>query len=123
MTRSQTKAKATSTLNIDQDQLAEILENVAIIRTSIDPKNPKSAISKHYLHTGHVFTEDSFRIIHEEKHKYKLLIKEALLIHRQNPDLNQNVRSMPLYIYPDGLNVPKHIKQTGKVTPIKLFHL
>ena len=96
MTRSQTKAKPTSNLNIDQGHLAEILETVAVIKTSVDLKNPKSAISKHYLHTGQAFNDDSFRIIHEEKHNYKLLIKEALLIHRQNPDLNQNVRSMPL---------------------------
>ena len=103
-------------MDINQDQFAEILETVALVKTSIDVRNPKSAISKHDLNTGHVFNDDSFRIIHEEKHKCELLIKEALLIHRINPYLNQNVRSMSLFIYPDGLDIKELNQSNKKVT-------
>ncbi|CAF0928945.1 unnamed protein product [Didymodactylos carnosus] len=63
----------------------------------------KSAISKHYLTTGHVFTSNDFEIVLREKHRYKLLVKESLVIRTISPVLNGTDRSVPLYVYSNGI--------------------
>ncbi|CAF4860100.1 unnamed protein product [Rotaria socialis] len=79
---------------LDQTELKEKKENIRI---------PKSSITKHYIATNHIITEENFKILHNEKRKYRLKIKESLLIITRAPQLNGTERSMPLYIYPDGI--------------------
>ncbi|CAM4834624.1 unnamed protein product [Rotaria magnacalcarata] len=89
---------------LTEDDIDDILTNT----TPVDKKNlditPRSAVSKHFAATGHRFTTDDFDILLSDYHRYRLVIKESLLIIRRNPKMNVNERSMPLYIYPDGLS-------------------
>ncbi len=38
-----------------------------------------------------------------DQQRYRLLIEESMLIRQREPKLNGTGRSLPLYIYPDGL--------------------
>ncbi|CAF1441093.1 unnamed protein product [Rotaria magnacalcarata] len=79
---------------LDLTKLKEKKENIRV---------PKSSITKHYIATNHIITEDNFKILHNEQLKYRLKIKESLLIITRAPQLNGTERSMPLYIYPNGI--------------------
>jgi hypothetical protein len=64
---------------------------------------PKSALAKHYVATGHLFTNKDFKILLTDQQRFRLHIKESLLIKQKQPQLNRTERSLPLYIYPDGI--------------------
>ncbi|CAM4840181.1 unnamed protein product [Rotaria magnacalcarata] len=103
-TKSKPKNITTIHKKLTEDDIDDILKNT----TTVEKKNvdiiPKSALSKHFAATGHRFNADDFDILLSDYHRYRLVIKESLLIIRRNPTLNVNERSMPLYIYPDGLS-------------------
>ena len=46
-------------------------------------------------------TVDNFRILGSARNDYKLSLKESLLIQLYKPDLNKNVKSMPLTLFGD----------------------
>ena len=59
-------------------------------------KNPKkSAIFDHVL-KGYDASFEDFTILLKEKNKFKLHLKESLLIKRDKPELNRNIYSYPL---------------------------
>ena len=70
---------------------------------------PKSALTKHFVSTGHAFTDKDFKILLSDRNRYRLLIKESLLIRQREPKLNGTDRSTPLYIFSDG--IPKITKR------------
>ena len=58
-------------------------------------KNPKkSAVLDHILLKGHDFT-----ILLKENNRFKLHLKESLLIKRDKPELNRNIYSYPLELF------------------------
>ena len=63
-------------------------------------KNPKkSAIFDHILLKGHDASFEDFTILLKENNKFKLHLKESLLIKRDKPELNRNIYSYPLELF------------------------
>ena len=63
-------------------------------------KNPiKSAIFDHILLKGHESSFEDFTILLKENNKFKLHLKESLLIKRDKPELNRNIYSYPLELF------------------------
>ena len=63
-------------------------------------KNAKeSAISDHLLQCDSPITFDDFDILASNSNKFKLLIKESLLIKRDKPVLNRTTKSFPLDLF------------------------
>ena len=58
-----------------------------------------SAISDHFLLTGHHGDYDNFKILSHDANGFKLLIKESILISRDSPILNKNISSIPLLLF------------------------
>ena len=64
----------------------------------------KSAVHRHAQITKHAIDWDNVTILNSDKHPYRLFIKESLEITNSTPSLNATTRSVPLLIYPEGLN-------------------
>ena len=63
-------------------------------------KNPKrSAILGHILLNGHDASFEHFTILLKENNKFKLQLKESLLIKRYTLELNRNIYTYPLEIF------------------------
>ena len=63
-------------------------------------KNAKeSAISDHLLQCDSSITFDDFDILASDSNKFKLLIKESLLIKRGKPVLNKRTELFPLDLF------------------------
>ena len=62
-----------------------------------------SSIKKHIIETGHNMDWINFNVVCQESHHYRLLVKESLLIHAYQPELNKTTHSIPLVVFPDGL--------------------
>ena len=61
--------------------------------------NKKSAVKDHCLFFNHVGSFEDFSILTYESSPFKLLIKEALLVSRDKPLLNKQVKSIPLQLF------------------------
>ena len=61
--------------------------------------NKKSAVKDHCLLFNHVASFEDFSILTYESNPFKLLIKEALLVSRDKPLLNKQVKSIPLQLF------------------------
>ena len=60
-------------------------------------KNAKgSAISNHLLQCDSPIAFDNFGVLAPDSNKFKLLIKESLLVKRDKPVLNRTTKSFPL---------------------------
>ena len=60
-------------------------------------KNSKeSAISDHLLQCDSAITLDDFYVLAFDSKKFKLLIKESLLMEGDKPVLNRTIKSFPL---------------------------
>ena len=63
-------------------------------------KTPKEgAILDHIIHSGHTPSFDDFSILVKDSNEFRLLIRESLLISRDNPSLNRNIQSIPLELF------------------------
>ena len=63
-------------------------------------KNAKeSTISEHLLQCDSPITFDDFDILVSDSNKFKLIIKENLLIKRDKPVLNRTTKSFPLDLF------------------------
>ena len=63
-------------------------------------KNVKlSAISDHLLHCNRRINFDDFDIIAAESDKFKLLLRESLLIKSDNAILNRRIKLFPLELF------------------------
>ena len=63
-------------------------------------KNPKkSAVFDHILLKGYDTSFEVFTILLKENSKFKLYLKESLLIKRDKPELNRNIYSYPLELF------------------------
>ena len=68
-----------------------------------DNRAAKSSIAQHEKETGHHMNWSNFRVIWQDNHFYRLLIKESLLIKAYEPELNKTTHSVPLLVFPEGL--------------------
>ena len=63
-------------------------------------RNPKkSAIFDHILLNGHDASFEDFTILLKENNRFKLHLKESLLIKRDKSELNRNIYSYPLELF------------------------
>ena len=68
-----------------------------LTRKKIKPKG--SAVSDHLLLCNHSPSFENFSVLTKENKKFLLELKESLLIMRDKPSLNRNIRSAPLYLF------------------------
>ena len=61
--------------------------------------NKKSSVKDHCLLLGHVCSFDDFTILNYESHKFKRLVEESLLITKDKPLLNKQVKSLKLELF------------------------
>ena len=61
--------------------------------------NKKSVVRDHCLFFNHVVSFEDFPILTYESNPFKLLIKETLLVSRDKPLLNKQVKSIPLQLF------------------------
>ena len=59
----------------------------------------QSAISDHLLQCNCTINFDDFDILATESNKFKLLVRESLLIKRDKPILNRTIKSFPLELF------------------------
>ena len=62
-----------------------------------------SSIAEHEETTGHHMDWRNFRIVWRDNNVYRLLIKESLIIKAHEPRLNRTTHSVPLLVFPEGL--------------------
>ena len=70
-------------------------------------KEHNSAIKQLELTTKHTINWGDWEILTKDKSHYRLLIKESLSITKYQPSLNKTTCSVPLIIYPEGLQSKK----------------
>ena len=68
-----------------------------LTRKKVKPKG--SAVSNHLSLCNHSSSFESFSVLTKENEKFLLELKESLLIMRDKPSLNRNIRSAPLYLF------------------------
>ena len=59
----------------------------------------ESAVFDHIVHTGHNASFDDFETLAKERDEFRLLLRESLLILRDDPPLNRYVKSIPLELF------------------------
>ena len=79
--------------------------NVRFSKINISPLNKKQVKSKnssavlHLLFCYHLALCDNFVILPRENKMFLLQLKESLLIMKDQPSLNRNITSTPLYLF------------------------
>ena len=58
-----------------------------------------SAVYHHLLNCNYSHTLEDFSVLYHENKKYLLELKKSLLIIKDRPSMNQNVRSAPLCLF------------------------
>ncbi|CAF3081759.1 unnamed protein product [Rotaria sp. Silwood2] len=76
----------------------------------------KSALYKHHIKTNHTINWKDWKIISKDCKKYRLLVRESLQILHKKPSLNRTTCSVPLIVYPEGLQVSKPTVKIKSVT-------
>ena len=69
------------------------------ILTNKPIKGVDTAMKTHWRSKNHHIIMDSISVIDRDKNSFHLRIKESLLIKRDQPILNNNVYSTPLYLF------------------------
>ena len=59
----------------------------------------QSAISDHLLQCNCMINFDNFDILAAESNKFKLLLRESLLMKHDKPILNRTIKSFPLELF------------------------
>ena len=72
----------------------------------------KSAIQKHLMETGHTMDWDDAKLLWSASNPRKLLIKESLVIKAHDLLLNRTTHSLPLYVFPNGID-KSHLPRFG----------
>ena len=68
-----------------------------LTRKKVKPKG--SAVSDHLLLCNHSPSFENFSVQTEENKRFLLELKESVLIMRDKPSLNRNIKSAPLYLF------------------------
>jgi hypothetical protein len=98
--RNRTETLATAVTNTNDDRQSDHMT-----KTKERTKNGdnSSSIAEHEESTGHQMDWKNFRIVWRDSNVYRLLIKEALVIRAHEPRLNRTTHSVPLLVFPEGL--------------------
>ena len=80
-----------------------------------------SSIAEHEESTGHHMDWKNFRVLWRDNNVYRLLIKESLVIRAHEPWLNRTTHSVPLLVFPEGLE--RHLVPDPNGWPFSLFSL
>lgn len=70
-------------------------------------KHSKSAINQHELTTQYKIDSNNWSILTKDRIDYRLKVRESLFILHHKPSLNKTVCSVPLIIFPEGLQTNK----------------
>ena len=75
------------------------------MNTHTNPTTRKAdtGISRHEQQTGHKMNWESFKVICQDSNRYKLLLKESLVIQAYETKLNLTTHSVPMLVFPEGL--------------------
>ena len=77
-----------------------IEEHIGILPLTKKKFKPKgSTVSDHMLLCNHSPSFENFSVLTKENKKFLLELKEILLMMRDKPSLNRNIRSAPLYLF------------------------
>ena len=96
--RTETLAKAVTNTNDDR-------QNDHTTKTKERTKNVDncSSIAEYEESTGHQMDWKNFRVVWRDRNVYRLLIKESWVIRAHEPRLNRTTHSVPLLVFPEGL--------------------
>ena len=78
-------------------RIGEDIRISSLTKRIVKPKG--SAASDHLLLCNHSPSFENFGVLTKENKKFLLELKESLLIMRDKPSLNRNIRSAPLYLF------------------------
>ena len=78
-----------------------IAEHIGISHLTGKPRKTRmsTAISDHLLECSCPPTYSDFDVVCREKNNCKLCMKESILIQRDKPSLNKNIKSVPLELF------------------------
>ena len=62
-----------------------------------------SSLAEHEKNTSHHIDWRNTRVLWRDNNPYRLLIKESLVIRAHEPQLNRTTHSVPLLVFPEGL--------------------
>ena len=62
-----------------------------------------SSLAEHEKNTNHHIDWRNTRVLWRDNNPYRLLIKESLVIRAHEPQLNRTTHSVPLLVFPEGL--------------------
>ena len=79
------------------EKIGEHIGISPLTKKKVKPKG--SAVSDHLLLCNHFPFFENFSVLAKENKKFLLELKESLLIMRDKPSLNRNIRSAPLYLF------------------------
>jgi hypothetical protein len=99
------------TINTHEDELHTHLNgttsngevNKNVTSNENNEKDNTSAVTKHQKEKNHKIDWKNTQIVWTDNEPHKLLIKESLIIKTYEPELNRTTHSIPLYIYPNGV--------------------
>jgi predicted GIY-YIG superfamily endonuclease len=101
--RNQNETLATTVTNDNKDrESAHVVKKRKEKERTKDDDNP-SSIAEHVQNTGHKMDWRNFRVLWRDNSNQRLLIKESLVIRAYEPRLNRTTHSVPLLIFPEGL--------------------
>ena len=81
----------------DNVRIDEHINILQLTKKKVKPKN--SSIADHLLFCNHSSSCDNFSIQTCENKKFSLELKESLLIMKDQPSLDRNITSSPLYLF------------------------
>ncbi|CAF4387530.1 unnamed protein product [Rotaria sp. Silwood2] len=114
ITRSRTGKLPSSSIILYKDDIDELLKQTTVKLKNEEPPVPKSAISKHYIKTRHMFTKDDFSILLTERYRYRLRISTTLSSQHRIVKATDSLSGSPAAFIPDGL-VNCNIRGTGLI--------
>ena len=89
-------------------------------KTSKAEQLSKSALYRHQTNENHKINWDDWKIISKDGKKYQLMIRESLHILNKQPGLNRTTCSVPLIVYPEGLQTRHKVRL--KLVPFDTSH-
>ena len=98
--RNQTGTFATTVTNTNDDRQSDHTTKTKEQTKNVDNS---SSIAEHEESTGHRMDWKNFRVVWRDSNVYRLLIKESLVIKAHEPRLNRTTHSVPLLVFPEGL--------------------
>ena len=78
-------------------RIGEHIRISPLTKKKVKPK--VSAVSDHLLLCSNSSSFENFSVLTKENKKFLLELKESLLIMRDKPSLNRNIRSAPFYLF------------------------